>query len=435
MTPLHWLKRWYWPARMALQRRRRQVRRVAAYVWRRLLFRTTFLVVAGSVGKTTTKELLAAILQRHAPTARTPGNCNHSKFGGPEATLLSVRPWHRFAVIEAGIERPDDMAAAARLLKPDVALMLDVKRCHTNVFKHVEAIAEEKGRLLEALRPSAIAVINQDNPLVVAMLDRCHAHALAFGRSSDAQIRLLEAHCRWPGRLELSVEAQGERYEIRTRLVGEHWASSVLAALSAAGVCGVPLPEAIRTMETIEPFWARMQPVTLPGSGAVLIRDEWNGSIDTFDAAFAFLAQAQAQRKIIISSDYSDSPAKLRARANRLARRVAAIADMAVFVGEYAARSAATALNEGMRPDQVRSFVSLSAATEFLKQHLRHGDLALLKRQANHHLSRIYLGLLGPVSCNTLSCSRQFLCDRCDQLGMEWRPEFDGVMARPEAFV
>lgn len=435
MTPLQWLKGWYWPARKALRRRRKQARRLAAFVWRRLLFRTTFVVVAGSVGKTTTKELLAAILQRHAPTARTPGNWNHSKFGGPEATLLSVRPRHRFAVIEAGIERPGDMAAAARLLKPDVALMLDVKRCHTNVFKHVEAIAEEKGRLLEALRPAAIAVINQDNPLVTAMLDRCRARAVAFGRSSDAQIRLLDAHCRWPGRLEMSVEAQGQRYEIRTRLVGEHWAHSVLAALSVASVCGMSLPEAIRTVETIEPFWARMQPVTLPGSGAVLIRDEWNGSIDTFDAAFAFLEQARAGRKVIVTSDYSDSSAKLRSRANRLARRVAAIADMAVFVGEYAQRSAATALSEGMRPDQVGSFESLAAATGFLKQNLRHGDLVLLKGQSNHHLSRIYLGLLGPVSCTTLSCSRQILCDRCDELGMAWRPEFDGIMAPPEALV
>lgn len=435
MATLHWLKRWYWPARLGLRRKRKQLRTVAAYLWRRVLVRTTFVVVAGSVGKTTTKELLAAILERHAPTARTPGNCNHSKFGGPESTLLAARPWHRFAVIEAGIERPGDMAAAARLLKPDVALMLEVKRCHTNVFKCIEAIAQEKGRLLEALRPSGTAVINQDNPLVVAMLAGCRARVVGFGPDPHAEIRLLEARSQWPERLQLSVEAGGQRYEVRTRLVGEHWTSSVLAALSTASVCGVSLPDAIRAVEKIEPFWARMQPVSLPESGAVLIRDEWNGSIDTFDAAFTFLEQARAARKIVVASDYSDSSAKLRSRANRLGRQVAGIADMAVFVGEYAERSAAMAVSEGMAPERAHSFVSLAAATEFLKRHLTRGDLVLLKGQSNHHLSRIYLGLLGPISCHTLSCSRQFLCDRCDQLGLQWQPQFDGMVARPEAFV
>lgn len=435
MGAMAWLKCWYWPTRRLLRRSRTRLNAVRAYLWRRMLPRTTFIAVSGSVGKTTTKELLANILEQFAPTARTPGNCNHRKFGGPEATLLSVRPKHRFAVIEAGIERPGDMRSVARLIKPDIAVMLDVKRCHTNVFRNVEAIAREKGELLKSLRRNSDAVINQDNPLVVSMLENCRARSIGFGRSELAAIRLLEARSVWPSRLQLTFEFDGRKYEIHTRLVGEHWTNSVLAALGVAVRCDIPIQDAIRAMEKIEPFWARMQPVTLPGSGAVLIRDEWNGSIDTFEAAFRFLQQAQAQRKIVVASDYSDSSTKLRGRANRLGKWVAQIADLAVFVGDYAERSVSAAVREGMSPDHAHSFVTLSGATEFLRRNLNPGDLVLLKGQANHHLSRIYLGLLGPVSCTTLSCSRQFLCDRCEDSGFQRKSEFEGLVADAEAFV
>lgn len=435
MVGMAWLKSWYWPTRRLLRHGRTRMRGMQAYLWRRLLCRTRFIAISGSVGKTTTKELLAGILEQFAPTARTPGNCNHRKFGGPEATLLSVRPWHRFAVIEAGIERPGDMRSVARLIKPDIAVMLEVKRCHTNVFRSVEAIAREKGELLKSLRRSGDAVINRDNPLVVSMLDHCRARITGFGRSEQATIRLLDAHSNWPDRLQLTIEFEGRKFEIGTRLVGEHWTNSVLAALSAATRCGVAMKDAIRALEKIEPFWARMQPVTLPGSGATIIRDEWNGSIDTFEAAFAFLNDASAPRKIVVTSDYSDSSTKLRGRANRLGRKVAEVADVAVFVGDYAERSATSAVNAGMPAGNVHSFVTLAGATEFLRKTLQAGDLVLIKGQANHHLSRIYLGLLGPVSCTTLSCSRQFLCDRCDDSGLQRRPEFKGLVADAEAFV
>lgn len=425
----------YWPVRAFMRRRRKAVRALAAFVWRRLLLRTRFIVVAGSVGKTTTKEMIASVLQSQHPTMRTPGNCNHRKFGGIESTLLKVRPRHRFAVLEAGIEQPGDMASVAKFLKPDIAVMLDVKRCHTNVFKTVEAIAQEKGHLIQALGPKGQAVINQDNPHVVAMLQGSKAKALGFGRSEQAQFRLLEIHSRWPERLRLTVEVNGQRYQVQTRFVGNQAANAVLAALATAHACGVPPAAAIAALERIEPFWARMQPVTLPGTGATLVRDEWNGSIDTFEAAFEFMADARAARKIVVVSDYSDTTTRLRARANQLGRRVAGFADVAVFVGEYADRAATAAIGEGLPQQAVHSFANLPGATAFLKRELRAGDLVLLKGQTNHHLSRIFLGLLGDVSCTLLSCPRQTLCDTCDRLGLEWQPGFRGLMAEQQAFV
>lgn len=419
----------YWGARM--HRLRKRTAGARAFLWRRLMFRTTFIAVSGSVGKTTTKELLAAILREHHSTNWSPGNWNLRKTGGIEQTILHTRPSHRFCIVETSTEKPGDMQAVARLLKPDVAMMLEVKRCHTNTFKTLEAIANEKAQLLRHLGRGGRAVINQDNPYVARMVSELRCKVTRFGAGEGVDLRLRHAESRWPNRLRMQIEVNGSVHDVATRLVGTHWAPAVMASLATATACGVPLQNAIASLGEVEPFWARMQPITLPDSGATILRDDWNGSIDTFEPAFKVMEEASAERKIVIFSDYTDSPTKLRSRASRLGKRAAELADMAVFVGDYADRSAAAATREGLDPENVHEFVTISATIEFLRSALRQGDLALLKGQGHHHLSRIYLGLLGDIGCTRPSCSKMILCDRCPELGLEWRPDLRGLMAEP----
>lgn len=412
---------------------RRKFNAIAAFVWRRLLVRTTVIAVTGSVGKTTTKELLRAILAAHAPTVWSFGNDNLRRFGSLEATILRARPWHRFLVMEAGVERPGDMTAAAHLIKPDVAVVLDVKRCHTNVFKKLENIAAEKSEIVRHLPRNGTAVLNADNAFVADMAGLTRAHTVTYGQAESAGLRLLDARSRWPERLTLRVAQGDNEYEVRTRLVGEHWSGAVLAALATATSCGVPLEAAIATVATVEPFWARMQPISLPNSGATLIRDEWNGSIDTFETAFNAMADATAARKVFVLSDYSDTSTKLRSRASRLGRRAGEIGDLAIFLGDYADRSAEAARSAGLDEDRAHAFFSIDAALDFLRTELRAGDLVLLKGQASHHLSRLYLGLLADIECKTLTCSRQVLCDQCEYLGLTWQPGLQELVLSPSA--
>lgn len=406
----------------------------AAYVWRRLLIKTTFIAISGSVGKTTTKEFLADMLDRRYPTVRTPGNWG-GKFGGIEFTILKARPWHRFVVVEIGIETPGQMRSYVKLVKPDIALMLGVKHCHTNAFKTIEAIAEEKAQLLYGLRHNGCAVINQDDAHVAEMASNLDRKIIRFGSEAGVDFRLHSAESRWPNRLTVEIEANGRVYKIVTRLVGEHWTPTIMASLATATLCGVPIETAVDTMGSIEPFWARMQPITLLDSGATIIREDWNGSIDTFETAFKVMKDADASRKIVVFSDFSDSKKKLRRRANYLGQVAARLADVAIFVGEYADQSVKAAISEGFDPESAHGFFSIAATTDFLRDELRNGDLVLIKGQANHHLSRIYLGLLGEVKCTKPSCSKQILCDRCPELGFKWRPELKDYMAAPGSMV
>ena len=137
----------------------------------------------------------------------------------------------------------------------------------------------------------------------------------------------------------------------------------------------------------------------------------------------------------IYLSDFSDSKKKLRSRANYLGKVSASYADVAIFVGDYANRSKEAAIEAGLSEDCVYAFFDHAQVTAFLKQFLREGDLILIKGQANHHLSRIYLGLFGQVACSLSSCSMQILCDRCGRLGFAWHPEIQGYIAPPESIV
>lgn len=242
-----------------------------AFLWRRVLIRTTFVAITGSLGKTTTKEMLAAILATRARTFRSWRNQNSGVM--VPLNILQVRPWHRFAVLEVAAAAPNTMRNAARLVSPDVALILGVLRTHSTEFRDLDEHAAEKALLLDALRPGGLAVLNGDDPRVAHMAERGRGSVRLVGTSPGHSVWADQIVSRWPGRLELRVHIGGESCTVQTQLVGTHWTPAVLAALAAAHGLGIGLHEAAGALRRLEPFPARLQPVMLPG-GAVVIRDD-----------------------------------------------------------------------------------------------------------------------------------------------------------------
>src|SRR5579883_735947 len=214
----------------------------AAYLWRRLMLRTTFIAITGSVGKTTAKECLGAILSRLGPTVMTFDTQNGRFFAA--RSILRVRPWHRFAVIEVAANGPGTISQDARLVSPDVALILAVARSHWSNYRSEEEIAAEKARLLDALRRTGKAILNADDPYVAGMAKRGMHATVTFGTSPGCDVRATEVQSRWPDRLSFRVQRGGESRAVRTQLVGEHWLGVALAALAAAVECGMDLDAA-----------------------------------------------------------------------------------------------------------------------------------------------------------------------------------------------
>jgi UDP-N-acetylmuramoyl-tripeptide--D-alanyl-D-alanine ligase len=385
-----------------------------AYVWRRLLFRTTFIAITGSVGKTTCKELVTAALGGFAPTARTFRNEND--YSGVPMTLLRVRPRHRFAAIEVAADGLGVMYRSAPLVRPDIAIVLRVTRNHMKHFRTLDNIATEKAALLAQLSPRGIALLNGDDPRVAAMAASVRHRVVWFGSSPSFDYWTEAASSNWPDRFSFVVHAGAEQAEVTTQLVGTHWSYSVLAAIAAAHLSGVPLADAASAVRQIEPVAGRMQPVRLP-SGAIVVRDELDSSIDTLPPAFQAMEKASASRKILVLGGVSNSPRGPKVRFRRIGTEIARIFDVAVFLGETAEYGAHGAIAAGMNAGQVHAFFSPDDAERYLKAELREGDLVLLKGYMVDHLTRLAFALAGPIRCRKPRCEKMTLCDFCDELG------------------
>jgi len=237
-----------------------------AFVWRRLMFRTTFVAITGSLGKTTTTRIAVPILSSSFPTNSTRG-ANNSRISLAR-TVLRTRYRHRVTVLEVGTKRPGALRRAAWQLRPDVVVILSVARTHTNYYPTLDHTAAEKVTLMSRLGKDGIAILNGDDPRVLAMAVRSPGSVRTFGRSPQFDVWASDVSSRWPEGLSFTVHAGGRSLPVRTKLVGEHWITAALAALSLAFCCGMGLPEAISALEDAETYPGRMQPLLLP-RGAV----------------------------------------------------------------------------------------------------------------------------------------------------------------------
>jgi UDP-N-acetylmuramoyl-tripeptide--D-alanyl-D-alanine ligase len=401
---------------------------VAAFIWRRLLFRTTFIAVTGSLGKTTAKECLASILASRGRTFRSYRNQNATP--ALVLNLLRVRPWHRFAVLEVAAGRPGVMRRSANLVRPNLAIVLNVLRTHTTAFRDQEEHAQEKRLLLEALDSRGLAVLNRDDPLVKSMTGGSGRRAVFFGTTQDCDYRAEHVAAAWPDRLTFEVHCNSTVQAVQTQLVGAHWLGSALAALVAANALGVSLPQGAELLRSVEPFPGRLQPVRIP-SGAIVLRDDYNASIDTIETSLRILEEAKAPRRLLVITDMSDLAAHRRNRLKYLAGRAPVVAEVMVLVGEMAEYGKRRAIEAGMQRENVHTFPSIRAAAEFLRRELRPNDLMLLKGRTTDHAARIFFAQLGAVGCWTEYCPKRMLCDICWKLDITPEQSRTARVVRP----
>ena len=386
----------------------------AAWVWRRALRGTVFIAVTGSVGKTTCKDLLAAALATRFRVVKSRGTANSQALIA--RSLLAARPWHRFAVIEVATGFTGQMRPAARRLRPDIAVVLAIARTHIDKFGSLDAIAADKAELVAALAPGGLAVLNGDDPRVAVMGKDRPLRTVFFGSAPGSQLAASEVTARFPARLSLRASDGQSTVVVRTRLVGTQWTPSVLAALLVARECGVPLADAAAAFTSEEPMVARLKPVLLP-SGAVLLRDEYNSSIDSLRVALAVLREASAGRRVLVISDYSDLQESYRGRFRLLPSLVAGAVDDVVLVGEHAEYGRRRLLEAGFPAERIAVAQGLEATAELLRAHTGPGDLVLLRGRATDHISRAAIVQFGSIRCWKPRCTWTTICDECPVLG------------------
>ncbi len=255
------------------------------------------------------------------------------------------------------------------------------------------------------------------------MAEHCRAAVSYFGSTPDCQVvtnRAKAAETAWPDRLSMTVQMGDEQVQIRTQLVGNHWADAVSAAVSGAAACGVTLEQSARALAVVTPPTARLQPVLVP-SGAVIIRDEGVASPESMDALFEVIRHSRASRRILLAGDVMASTQKPRVRQRDIGRMAAETCELAIFVGGASHHAVRGAVAAGMNPAHCWDMADVRSAAELLLQELRPGDLLFVKGRTEDHLTRAVLAQFGRIGCWTDDCQIRDICDRCPRL----KPDFD----------
>lgn len=347
--------------------------------------------ITGSQGKTSTKDLLSAVLGEVAPTVATRGSYNNEL--GMPLTALRIEPDTRFLVLELGARGRGHIAELADLVAPDVGVVLNVGQAHLGEFGSREAIAEAKGELVEHLAPGGVAVLNADDERVAAMASRTDGVIVTFGRDSDeADVRIEDLELDRLGRPSFVLATPQGAAHVVLRLVGAHQALNAGAAAAAAWALGVgtrEIGEALSAVTTLSQW--RMELRELPG-GVTLLNDSYNANPDSMRAALDALAAIGAD------------PAVRRTVAVLGEMRELGEAGAAehVGVGEYAARlgvdevlvvgEAARGIHDGA--GERSTFVpDNAAALSWLRERLGEGDAVLVKASRGARLDEVAAAL------------------------------------------
>ena len=357
---------------------------LAAHVATRLRDGLTVAGLTGSRGKTSTKDLLAAVLSSTAQTIATAGSLNNEL--GVPLTMLRAGAATRFLVLEMGARRTGDIAALTGLVAPDIAVVTNVGQAHVAHFGSRGAIARAKGELVRGLTPGGTAVLNADDPRVAAMRALTDGPVLTFGQAEHADVRVLDLALDGLARPFFTLRTADASAPVALPLVGAHQALNASAAAAAGLVAGVPLDMAAAALATASLSKWRLERRDLAG-GATLLNDSFNADPDSARAALDALAAIEGQRRIAVLGEMlelgDDSEAEHRAVGEYAASR----ADVVAAVGE-----AAQPIADGAGERAV-ALAGNDAAVDWLRGHLAAGDVVLVKASRAARLDEVAAAL------------------------------------------
>jgi UDP-N-acetylmuramoyl-tripeptide--D-alanyl-D-alanine ligase len=324
--------------------------------------------VAGSNGKTSVKEAIAALLARLAPTLKTAGNLNTET--GVPVCLLRLTPEHRYAVIEMGAQTVGEVALLCRVAPPRIGVVTVIGPEHLEFFGSLENVIQAEGEIVEALPADGIAVLNADDPHVRSMDRRTQAHVVSYGRSPRADVRALRISGDTLRGLRFTLAVGDERARVQLHLPGEHAVTTALAAAAAALACGMQLPQIALALAELRPAKRRGE-IKRGANGATLVDDSYNANRQSAEAAITTLRGAKpcaGGRRWFVFGDMLELGAYSLAEHAAVGVAAATGLDELALVGQDVRATAEAALRAGMPAERVHLFAAPLADREALSR-------------------------------------------------------------------
>ncbi len=345
--------------------------------------------ITGSSGKTTTKEMCAAILAAAGPCLKTEGNLNN-EFGLP-LTLLRRESEHERAVVELGMSHRGEIARLAAIAKPDVALVTNVGVAHIEFLGSREEIALEKGDLYASLGADGVAVANLDDPLAAEQARRFKGRVIAYACESDrGDVRARNARFVSGGAFAFELETPEGKAFVTVTGLGSTTVTNAAAAAAVGLAAGVHLDQVVAGLEACRPAAGRMAPYPI-GDGATLIDDSYNANPDSMRASLeAVAALAGPGGGIAVLGDMGELGEAGGAAHREAGRWVAELGiGWLIAVGERAPLVVEGARQAGMDPNRARVAADTEDASRQVRETLAGPDWVLVKGSRAMKLERV----------------------------------------------
>jgi UDP-N-acetylmuramoyl-tripeptide--D-alanyl-D-alanine ligase len=363
----------------------------------------TLVGLTGSAGKTSTKDLIAQVLRRKAPTVFTPGSLNN-EIGLP-LTALTATEETRFLVLEMGARGIGHIRYLAGLTPPRIGLVLNVGSAHIGEFGGREQIAQAKGELVEALPPAeegGAAILNADDPFVRAMASRTKAKVVLFGEADEADVRAENVRLTDSGQPAFRLHTPSGASDVTMRLYGEHHVSNALAAAAVAHELGMSAEEIATALSEADSLSRWRMEVTERPDGVTVVNDAYNANPESMRAALRALvaigkaARAKGGRTWAVlgkMAELGDESLAEHDAVGRLAVRLN-VSKLVAVGGREAAWLQLGAYNEGSWGEESVHVSDAQAAVDLLRSELRPGDVVLVKASRSVGLESVAQALL-----------------------------------------
>ena len=367
----------------------------AAAAGYRRTWKTFVAGVTGSVGKTTTKEIIAAFFRAAGSTAATSGNLNNDI--GLPLSLLATQAATQRAIFELGSNHPGEICELSRVLQPDAAVVTAVGPVHIEHFGTVDAIAREKADLLRAVPASGFVVLDADGAQFDYLSSQSRARVVAVSlqrEEADYTGRLLDV---WTGEVEVRERATGRTARLRTNLSGRHHASNLLLAVGMAREAGVPWETLLGALQQLQLPPMRWQKIDV--NGLTVINDAYNANPPAMLGALQTFAELPgAGRRVVVLGDMLELGAAEEELHREVGRAVAAGSWHAlVCVGARARWIAEAAVTAGFPARQVWRYPDAAAAAANTAAWARPGDAILVKGSRGVALEQVAAALTGQI--------------------------------------
>jgi len=341
--------------------------------------------ITGSSGKTSTKDLLWSVLQRHGETVANVGSLN-SEVGVP-LTVCRITPTTAYLVLEMGARGIGHIDYLARLASPRIGVVLNVGTAHIGEFGSREAIGRAKAELVQALPATGFAVLNADDPIVWAMAGQTRARVIGVGQSAQASVRALDISLDAQGRASFTLVTDRGQAPVVLAFHGEHHVGNALAVAAVALAVGMPLPEVATALGDARPLSRWRMEVHQRADGVTVVNDAYNANPDSMRAALkALTAMGKGQRTWAVLGEMLELGRDSAAEHEALGRLAVSLnVSRVVAVGQGArpidsgARDEGSCRSGGSQTSESTWVPDTEAAFELLGQNLAPGDVVLVK--------------------------------------------------------